>query len=257
MLLLKYYNNKLYKLISFPSFKLNIRKSSSVTNLKQNPNCKAVNSNIIEDDDLIKLLDKHHSSILYSSFVENKCKQFGYIHQRKSVSLKKFLENKEEEIRFQEAQNKEPIPLCLKYITNEQIIHSETDNIREKNTEQEEPRLTHFPFKNVSDTVNDSNVNKEENIQRGFEDHTVTIETEVRARQQTCTNETVMNWMVDYDNYDDRYEGVIDDNWKQDYGTPDPKSCISNVPCGGCGALLHCKVNICFIFQLKIKFYNT
>lgn len=29
--------------------------------------------------------------------------------------------------------------------------------------------------------------------------------------------------------------------WLSHYGTPDPNSSISSVPCGGCGALLHCK----------------
>lgn len=46
------------------------------------------------------------------------------------------------------------------------------------------------------------------------------------------------NWMVDVEQYDDTLQ---DDTWLSNYGTPDPNSSISSVPCGGCGALLHCK----------------
>lgn len=46
------------------------------------------------------------------------------------------------------------------------------------------------------------------------------------------------NWMVDVEQYDDTMQ---DNTWLSNYGTPDPNSSISSVPCGGCGALLHCK----------------
>lgn len=46
------------------------------------------------------------------------------------------------------------------------------------------------------------------------------------------------NWMADFEEYDDMQQ---DNNWLNNYGTPDPNSSVSNIPCGGCGALLHCK----------------
>ncbi|XP_011055790.1 PREDICTED: nitric oxide-associated protein 1 [Acromyrmex echinatior] len=46
------------------------------------------------------------------------------------------------------------------------------------------------------------------------------------------------NWMVDVEQYDDTLQ---DNSWLGNYGTPDPNSSISSIPCGGCGALLHCK----------------
>ncbi|XP_043490477.1 nitric oxide-associated protein 1 isoform X1 [Polistes fuscatus] len=45
------------------------------------------------------------------------------------------------------------------------------------------------------------------------------------------------DWMNDYEQYSDMNENPND--WL--YGTPNQNSNISNVPCGGCGALLHCK----------------
>lgn len=46
------------------------------------------------------------------------------------------------------------------------------------------------------------------------------------------------NWMADYEEYNDT---LWNDTWLNNYGTPDPSSSVSSVPCGGCGALLHCK----------------
>lgn len=47
------------------------------------------------------------------------------------------------------------------------------------------------------------------------------------------------NWMTDYEQYAD--SGDPDESWKANYGTPKPNVPVSDVPCGGCGALLHCK----------------
>ncbi|XP_076640449.1 nitric oxide-associated protein 1 [Colletes latitarsis] len=48
-------------------------------------------------------------------------------------------------------------------------------------------------------------------------------------------------WMSDYEQYDEQYEVSGDTDWYKNYGTPDPSSQVTSVPCGGCGALLHCK----------------
>ncbi|XP_033338629.2 nitric oxide-associated protein 1 isoform X2 [Megalopta genalis] len=45
-------------------------------------------------------------------------------------------------------------------------------------------------------------------------------------------------WMTDFEQFNDT---VADDEAFRSYGTPDPSSAVSSVPCGGCGALLHCK----------------
>ncbi|CAL7952519.1 unnamed protein product [Xylocopa violacea] len=46
------------------------------------------------------------------------------------------------------------------------------------------------------------------------------------------------DWMCDYEEFDDT---LIDFNWYKHYGTPEVNADASRVPCGGCGALLHCK----------------
>lgn len=51
------------------------------------------------------------------------------------------------------------------------------------------------------------------------------------------------NWLSDYECYEER--NLEEENsipsWTSEYGTPDPSIDVSNVPCGGCGALLHCQ----------------
>lgn len=44
------------------------------------------------------------------------------------------------------------------------------------------------------------------------------------------------NWLQDYELYDE-----ADDEISSTYGTNNPKIPVSNIPCTGCGALLHCK----------------
>lgn len=46
------------------------------------------------------------------------------------------------------------------------------------------------------------------------------------------------NWMTDYETFDDIFE---ENSWEAHYGTSKPNSKVSSIPCGGCGALLHCK----------------
>lgn len=55
---------------------------------------------------------------------------------------------------------------------------------------------------------------------------------------QRASSNVPSNWMVDVEQYDDT---LHQDTWISMYGTPDPDSSVSSVPCGGCGALLHCK----------------
>lgn len=44
------------------------------------------------------------------------------------------------------------------------------------------------------------------------------------------------NWLQDYEFYDESEEEL-----QSEYGTPDALHPVTNVPCYGCGALLHCK----------------
>uniref|UniRef100_A0A023F778 Putative gtpase n=1 Tax=Triatoma infestans TaxID=30076 RepID=A0A023F778_TRIIF len=49
------------------------------------------------------------------------------------------------------------------------------------------------------------------------------------------------NWMNDYEQYTKECEESGLEEWRYGYGTTNPKVPISKVPCGGCGAFLHCQ----------------
>ncbi|KAK9504598.1 hypothetical protein O3M35_010900 [Rhynocoris fuscipes] len=49
-------------------------------------------------------------------------------------------------------------------------------------------------------------------------------------------------WMNDYEKYTEESEDETGiDEWRFNYGTANPDKPVSNVPCGGCGAFLHCQ----------------
>lgn len=45
------------------------------------------------------------------------------------------------------------------------------------------------------------------------------------------------DWMTDYEHY----KNQLNENWLVNFGTPEPDSTTSHIPCGGCGAIFHCK----------------
>lgn len=50
------------------------------------------------------------------------------------------------------------------------------------------------------------------------------------------------DWMKDYETYKEAEHDEDEiPSWKTNYGTSDPNIPVSDVPCGGCGALLHCQ----------------
>jgi hypothetical protein len=62
----------------------------------------------------------------------------------------------------------------------------------------------------------------------------------------TMSDTSVSSWMSDYECYDESEDMLENPKpWKLNYGTPDVNVPLSDVPCGGCGAVLHCQVSFC------------
>lgn len=57
-----------------------------------------------------------------------------------------------------------------------------------------------------------------------------------KDNRKTKQQQIPQNWLQDYELYNE-----ADDELESIYGTPNSNVPVSNVPCGGCGALLHCK----------------
>lgn len=67
---------------------------------------------------------------------------------------------------------------------------------------------------------------------------------ESQAKWKEVDPKIPSDWMTDYDLYDETRENQPkdpQDPWQMKYGTSEPDSEITNIPCGGCGALLHCR----------------
>lgn len=62
------------------------------------------------------------------------------------------------------------------------------------------------------------------------------------------SNNKVKMWMSDYEVFEEiDFDEVGGD--MSEYGTADPNILPSKIPCGGCGAHLHCQVSIVFQFH--------
>lgn len=107
-------------------------------------------------------------------------------------------------------------------------------------------RIIHFPYSATKSVLTSDGDKVEANEHTSSELNADTVEDEVGKRKKLIGK----GWMTDFDNFNDELEDddESDDSWKVNYGTPDPNSEISDVPCGGCGALLHCKV-------IQVQFY--
>lgn len=157
-----------------------------------------------------QLYDRHKSSILYSSFVEGRKLNLGYV---KTKILTSILKAKQEKLSVENVRVK-PLSLALKYWSESK------EEFDEKIITERSPNNTEWK----TDFIDD-------------------ISSKTRKRQQYGQSRTVNDndrpfvnyWMNDYDTFDDSVSDV-----HSQFGTPDPSVPVSKVPCYGCGSLLQC-----------------
>lgn len=163
------------------------------------------------------LCEKYKDKILFNSHMDSEKLQLGYYR----YYLKVTKESTKQQIQNLKDKSFEPLPVALKYVVDKDKL---LDIENEDNTQVPEG-IFQLPFGN-STKVN--KLEQRHSTEEITEDHT------------PVTNK----WMTAYEQFDDSIlQEDYEDNhliWKDQYGTPDPKVRVSNVPCGGCGALLHC-----------------
>ncbi|XP_034841532.1 nitric oxide-associated protein 1 [Maniola hyperantus] len=177
--------------------------------------------------DFKRLLQQHKDKIVFSSYLEHEKLQLGYYkYYVKTIRKAKEIESKE----FHE-KGLPPLPLSLKYyVDKERLLEDETA------PEVEEPAKTfQLPFGNTTRVdINEDEIKSQEN--------TDNVDTEF-------DRSNIEKWMTNYEQFDDTKllsteeesdEEGVENEWSKHYGTPDPTVAVSQVPCGGCGALLHC-----------------
>lgn len=198
------------------------------------------NNQILQD-----LVEKYESKLLYNSTIDKLTLKSAYRRKmaiiRKMENFKKKMEHTVKTI--------QPLPISLKYFS-EDLVGNKLNNKSEYSEENVNiDREIQFPFQeNLIDRI-------EEDFQCENND-AASIDEEMYQR-----NKNFKNWMTSYDNFENDLNIENDDydeDWTVNYGTPNPNSKVSDTPCGGCGAYLHCKVSMIKIFitfQLLLVVY--
>ncbi|RVE48440.1 hypothetical protein evm_006876 [Chilo suppressalis] len=171
------------------------------------------------DNNFKDLLLKYQDKITFNSYLEHEKLEIGSFKyhlktlKKAKLELKKHLTEK----------SLPPLPTVLEYYVNSERLL--------KDDKPPEP----------------ANVGKEV-FQLPFA-KTTNIMTEVEQKTEPAIEEKpefdqsdIDRWMANYEYYDESESDDFDEqqDWSRRYGTPDPTVGISRVPCGGCGALLHC-----------------
>ncbi|XP_045474500.1 nitric oxide-associated protein 1 [Harmonia axyridis] len=135
------------------------------------------------------------------------------------------------------------LPISLKYLSseNQSDVPDEKENCISRKKLEEQQIQVQFPFQNV-DKIDNNNQDYNDQLEVHHSDPAESTYDLMRLRHELIKEKK--NWMLNYDNFDDtslQNETYETDGETINYGTPDPKCEISRVPCGGCGAHLHCK----------------
>lgn len=172
------------------------------------------------------------NKIIYNSVIKNA----GFI-------AKKRREWKELNIRRKLSEN--PLPLSLKYFKKE--LAETTSN--EDSTLKQHVNLPYSIKSSFSggDKLHVSEESCSSNCFGSESNSTTSLEREDShlsdlIHDNTKVRQLHKDWMKDYEQYNEVNENDDEDwRWKGNYGTYDPSIPVSDVPCGGCGALLHCQ----------------
>lgn len=183
-----------------------------------------------ENKDFSTLLQQYMDKIGFSSYLEHEQLALGYFKfYLKSVK-------RAQKIQKKQLQDKSlpPLPVSLQfYVDKDRLLKEE---IEEKVSEPEV--ALQLPFAQPTQVK----INEDE---------------AKSSQSQSTKNEfdrsDINRWMTNYEYYNDRKK-LNQNNYELDgdnetgvdavcshyYGTPNPNFGVSRVPCGGCGALLHC-----------------
>lgn len=180
--------------------------------------------------DFKKLYEEHKGKITFSSLLDHDKLRLG-IFQYFMNTINKA--KKEEEEDFQR-RSLPALPLALQYCVDK-------DQLLKDNTLTDITELPEKPFQ--LPLANKTNIETSKDDE-GNEPFTKTSKEKQNTETESNTT-TIDKWMTNYEHFDDSClenedEAELDCSWSRQYGTPDPSAGVSQVPCGGCGALLHC-----------------
>ncbi|XP_021188141.3 nitric oxide-associated protein 1 isoform X1 [Helicoverpa armigera] len=182
-----------------------------------------------ETKDFPHLLQKYKDKITFNNYLEKDKLKLGYFkYYKKTVRQAK--QNVSTEY---EEKRKPPLPVSLQYYVDKGRL------LQDENVE-----ITSAPDKQFQLPFGTS-------TKIEFDDKDVAppkIDVNPSNTEQEFDRSNINRWMTNYEYFDDTKlsseeiddEDWHDEEWSKHYGTPDPTAAVSSVPCGGCGALLHC-----------------
>lgn len=172
-----------------------------------------------EVNERILSLGDYKDKVIYNSYIATKFKW------QVEKQRKRDYENQSKKLEMLST-----IPVSLKYLVDNADIKLNEENLEEikDSTLEKKVNIPYAEGSNLLTKVSEEGKLDAKEIKKS-------VEEDIKQRYNMKYNSET-NWMLDYENYDD-----VDLSNKSFYGTEDPQSIISNVPCGGCGAYLHCR----------------
>lgn len=213
-----------------------------------------------EMEELKGKFDDVFHKIMFNSVIE-------FSNFKGSWEKRKVVEDRQEKLRVSKINDKDPlanIPVTLKYLRDMPEIHKTNESPVEAQVEGEFVCLP-YSIKTELDTVISSKDQHHENKEdTGLSDQSSELSRSHwnQLPVKMMCDSSVSNWMSDYECYDESEDGLGNHrSWELNYGTSDASVPISDVPCGGCGAALHCQVisvityNLDTMFILKLNLF--
>ncbi|XP_063829933.1 nitric oxide-associated protein 1 [Ostrinia nubilalis] len=180
-----------------------------------------------EEKDFKTLLQKNQDKIIFNSYLEHERLELGHFRYHLKTLKTAKIESEKEHIK----KSLPPLPVALQYIVDkEKLLEAESEPIEQPGEEVFQlPFAKTTPLELVKDDTESSAAKSESCTSKP-----------VTPENSEFDKSDVDKWMINYEHYDDTQFKTSDDEWSLRYGTPDPSIGITQVPCGGCGALLHC-----------------
>ncbi|XP_013187958.2 nitric oxide-associated protein 1 [Amyelois transitella] len=182
-----------------------------------------------QKEDFQSLLQRYKEKIRFNSYLEHEKLQLGHF----KYYLKTLKRAKESLAKEQKIKSLPPLPVALQYYVDKDRLLAEDTPVKQEESNSE---VFQLPFSNVTNV--EITHNKDDQFQSSPSDNVAS------DNEAEFDRSNIKKWMTNYEHFDDtRLEEESDDEsteWVKQYGTPDPTINVSNVPCGGCGALLHC-----------------
>lgn len=177
-----------------------------------------------EENMRFEINEKKTYSIMLDEWLEDK-KEINILKEKKDEEK---IDNENETVKKQK-------PIYMPYATVDSYEIIDTKMLDDTNTEKTNINLPNEKYKELYEKylqIKQNALNNDKNIPM-FEDE----EKNNRIPKGELWK-IPSTWMTDYEQFDDT---LLNKHWYNCYGTSDPDSEVSSIPCGGCGALLHCK----------------